>query len=526
MVGRVNLEQGEYWVYLRKSRADIEAEARGEGETLKKHERLLYKLAKDLGILITEEPFREIVSGESIYHRPEMLRMMALMEERRPKGVLVVDMDRLGRGDMQEQGLILGTFRRLGVKIITPRKIYDLNDEFDEEYSEFEAFMARKELKIITRRLQRGRVLSVEAGNYIATRPPYGYDIIELPDGSRTLKPHPEQAEIVRQIFRWYTHPDPKEQAGSSKIATKLNQLKVPSYTGRPWNPASVLTILKNAVYSGRIQWKKKEQKKSRSPGKKRDTRMRDRSEWIDVPGKHEPLIDEQTFRIAQERLHGKYHAPYQLDEKGQPRIATALAGLVKCAKCGKTMVYRPYTSQPPHLRCNTPGCTTRSTQYKLVEQRVVESLEQWLSAYKVQWGKRKKEEPDQALEFKRAALSALERELNELELQKSRLFDLLERGIYSEEVFLERSQNLAQRIQNTQEAIDKAKSELAEDEKRQKARHNVIPLVENVVKSYYRTDDPVKRNALLKSVLHHVTYQKEKPQRGDDFTLELYPRV
>ncbi len=30
---------------------------------------------------------------------------------------------------------------------MTPRKIYDLNDEWDEEYSEFEAFMARKELK-------------------------------------------------------------------------------------------------------------------------------------------------------------------------------------------------------------------------------------------------------------------------------------------------------------------------------------------------------------------------------------------
>ena len=521
----MKLPEGEYWIYLRKSRADIEAEARGEGETLKKHERILYKLAKDLGILITEEPFREIVSGESIYHRPEMLRMMAMMEERRPKGVLVVDMDRLGRGDMQEQGMILNAFRRLDVKIITPRKIYDLNDEFDEEYSEFEAFMARKELKIITRRLQRGRRDSVEGGNYIATRPPYGYEIMKLPNG-RTLKPHPEQAEVVKQIFRWYTHPDPKEQMGSSKIATKLNEMKIPSYTGRHWTQSSVIAILKNAVYAGRIQWKKKEQKKSRTPGKKRDTRMRDPSEWIDVPGKHEPLIDEKTFQAAQDRRKGRYHPPYQLDENGKPKITTALAGLIKCAKCGKTMVYRPYTHQPAHLRCNTPRCTTRSSQYQLVEKRIVESLEQWLSGYKIQWGKRKKEEPDQALEFKRAALTSLERELNELEHQKSRLFDLLERGIYSEDVFLERSQTLAQRIQSTQEAIERAKQEFEEEERRQKARNNVIPLVENVVKTYYRTDDPVKRNALLKSILHYALYSKEKHQRGDDFTLELFPRI
>jgi len=516
-----HLPDGEYWMYLRKSRADLEAEARGEGETLKKHEQLLYKLAKSHGILITET-FREIVSGESIYHRPEMLRMMAMMEERRPKGVLVVDMDRLGRGDMQEQGLILGTFRRLGVKIITPRKIYDLNDEFDEEYSEFEAFMARKELKIINRRLQRGRVLSVEAGNYIATRPPYGYEIMELPDGSRTLRPHPEQADVVRQIFRWYT----KDQMGSSKIATKLNELGIPSYTGRHWTPSAVITILKNAVYAGRIQWKKKEQKKSRTPGKKRDTRIRDRSEWIDVPGKHEPLVDEETFRAAQERMKSRYHVPYQLDENGQPKITTALAGLVKCAKCGKTMVYRPYTHQKPHLRCNTPGCPTRSTQYELVERRLVESLEKWLASYRVQWGKRKKEETSQAIEFKASTLAALERELNELEHQKGRLFDFLERGIYTEEVFLERSQNLSQRIQHTQEAIERVKQELEEEKQQQRARQNVIPLVENVIKTYYRTGDPVKRNALLKSVLHHAVYHKEKNQRGDDFTLELFPRV
>ena len=54
-----------------------------------------------------------------------------------------MDLDRLGRGDMKDQGIILETFKESKTKIITPRKTYDLTDEFDEEYSEFEAFMAR-----------------------------------------------------------------------------------------------------------------------------------------------------------------------------------------------------------------------------------------------------------------------------------------------------------------------------------------------------------------------------------------------
>lgn len=35
-----------YCLYLRKSRADAEAEARGEGETLARHEKMLLDVAK------------------------------------------------------------------------------------------------------------------------------------------------------------------------------------------------------------------------------------------------------------------------------------------------------------------------------------------------------------------------------------------------------------------------------------------------------------------------------------------------
>ena len=52
----------QYCLYLRKSRADSEAEARGEGETLARHEKALLNLAKKLNLNITAI-YREIVSG-------------------------------------------------------------------------------------------------------------------------------------------------------------------------------------------------------------------------------------------------------------------------------------------------------------------------------------------------------------------------------------------------------------------------------------------------------------------------------
>ncbi len=42
-------------VYLRKSRADLEAEARGEGETLAKHKKFLLNFAKKNKLSIREK---------------------------------------------------------------------------------------------------------------------------------------------------------------------------------------------------------------------------------------------------------------------------------------------------------------------------------------------------------------------------------------------------------------------------------------------------------------------------------------
>ncbi len=176
-----------------------------------------------------------------------------------------MDMDRLGRGNMQEQGLILETFRNANTLIITPLKTYDLRNEMDETMSEFQAFFARHELKTITRRMQGGRKRSVQEGNYIATRPPYGYQIHKT-DRERFLVPDPEQANIVRLIFDWYANGievnGKREKVGANKIALELNKF-CRTYTGGLWKSSSVLNIIKNPVYIGRIQWGRKEQKKS-----------------------------------------------------------------------------------------------------------------------------------------------------------------------------------------------------------------------------------------------------------------------
>ena len=62
-------------IYLRKSRADEEAEKQGEYETLSKHKSTLLKISKEKNLNIIEIK-EELVSGESISNRPKMLELL------------------------------------------------------------------------------------------------------------------------------------------------------------------------------------------------------------------------------------------------------------------------------------------------------------------------------------------------------------------------------------------------------------------------------------------------------------------
>lgn len=511
---------GEYWMYLRKSRADMEAEARGEGETLSKHRTALLKFARQNNLSITKI-FPEIVSGESIFHRPEMVKMLKEMEDGPPKGVLVMDVERLGRGDKIDQGIIEQSFKEANTLIITPSDVYDMNDESGEFNVEVRSFLARMEYKQSKKRMQGGRKRSVEdARNYIGTLPPYGY-LIHFDEFGRSLKPHPEQASVVKQIFAWYTHPDPEQRMGSSKIANELNSRGILTYTGIEWEASLVLNILKNEVYFGRLQWGKKEIKKSKTPGKKRESRTRDKSEWIDVRGRFEPLVTEELFMTAQAILKNKYHVPYQLVNG----ITNPLAGLIRCYFCNTAMVYRPYTTQAAHLKCNKKGCQSKSSQFTYVEQKLIESLTIWLDNYKANWKRNKSvKQPNELIQAGEANISDLNKELKELDGQKGRLHDFLERGIYTEETFLQRSQEIAERTERARQAIQRIKKEIEYEKTRSQAEKEIIPTIEKAIKLYSRTDDPADKNNILKTVLKYAVYKKEKWQRLDDFELILYP--
>lgn len=169
----------QYAKYLRKSRFDRDYAEMSVEETLKRHEAILDRLAGERGYRVTKT-YYEVVSGESIAARPEIQKLLEEVNAGLYAGVLVVDLERLARGNSADQAYISQVFQFSGTKIITPAKVYDPSDEFDEEYFEFGLFMSRREYKTITRRLIRGRDSSASEGKYISSIAPYGYRRLKL----------------------------------------------------------------------------------------------------------------------------------------------------------------------------------------------------------------------------------------------------------------------------------------------------------------------------------------------------------
>lgn len=519
-------------MYLRKSRKDAEAELAGAGETLARHRTTLLELAKKMNIVIAEI-YQEVVSGDSIAARPEMQRLLKDIEIGKWEGVLVMEVERLARGDTSDQGIVSKTFTYSDTLIITPMKIYNPSDEFDQEYFEYNLFMSRREYKIIKRRLHNGMISAAHEGKYVHNVPPYGYERIKYVGGKGyTLRPIPEEADIVKLIFSWYTKgvlqsDGTYKRLGTSLICNKLNT----EYTQKPksgvWTVATISTMLRNEHYIGMIVSGKCKRKKVIENGivvDKWDDR-RAHGDYDLFEGKHPAIIDKETFYKAKELLARNPRRP------GTGSITNPLAGVIKCGCCGRSMYRRPYQKkgQAASLICQEKTCHNVSARFDMVEDKLLQALESWIGSYEIT---SVPEEPDTTtLDVKVSLLSDAESTLQEERSKLTKVYDAFEKGIYDTNIFLERQKTANSNILECEEIIANLKSEIKKERLLLDNRKNIIPKAKKLLDIYRTSNDVQLKNDLMKEILEKVVYTKTanghfKNQRQDDFKLDLYPRI
>ncbi|GHU83414.1 serine recombinase [Clostridia bacterium] len=526
---------GNYVIYLRKSRADAEAEARGEGETLLKHEKALLALAKRKQIPITDI-YREIVSGETIAARPQMQKLLAEVEAGKWAGVLVMEVERLARGDTIDQGTMAQTFKYSNTLIITPNKTYHPQDEFDEEYFEFGLFMSRREYKTINRRLQRGREASARDGRYQGSRPPYGYKKIRSAKNEPTLEIIPEQAQVVRLIFEYYVHGELQEDGsrrrlGIQALARKLNEMGIVPATHDYWQKETLKNILTNPVYIGKIRWGYRKKQTKIVNGMRVNTRpVHHGNEYILADGLHDAIVGEETWNRSQEMWEAQPPAP--VGYKNQ--IKNPMAGLILCGKCGRKMTFRkaPNEKKKDYLVCHCRECDNVSTPIDIVEKRLIEALREWLDNHRLDWSQSGAYVDCHAkTTLLEEAVERLKLERETLDTQLSNAYDLVEQGIYTTEHFLERSQTIQERIEQNTLDFGRLVGELDREKNATYQTEDFIPRMEKIMEVYDTMETAHEKNLLLKDILEKAVYTKErsgayKGTSVDDFELTIFPKL
>jgi site-specific DNA recombinase len=297
------------------------------------------------------------------------------------------------------------------------------------------------------------------------------------------LEPNESEAPVARLIFDLYT----KKRLGARGVANYLSHHGYRSRPGQLWSHVSVLNVLRNPAYVGKITF---------------------RDVQYDAP--HAPLIDPAIFTKAQRLLR-------QRGEDASTRRSNTtdflLSGLVVCASCGRRYVgtaahgrntrYRYYTcfSRNRHGR---QGCRSDVLRADLLDHAVLESLlatyadTEVVSAAIERWRSRAAEqEPDSASQVRR-----VEAEISGTQSAVERYYSAFESGGLSESRFSSRVDALERRLIQLRAKLGELRDTAMNVEAPSK---EAIRSAEEAVRDAMLNGTPGQRKALLKDLIVEV---------------------
>jgi DNA invertase Pin-like site-specific DNA recombinase len=479
-------------------------------DVLEKHSKILEEYAtKHLGGPIPEEnKYMEVGSGESLKDRPEITRLLKDIEDPEVQAILVVDVQRLSRGDLEDAGRLIRILRYTNTYVITPMKIYDLRDEYDRDAFERELKRGNEYLEYFKKIQARGRLASVKEGNYIGSVAPYGFNRVVKEEGNKsyhTLEERTDQADVVRMIFNWYCN----EDIGVTAICRRLEALGVKTKTGcDKWKPSIIFSILENVHYIGCVRWNWRKTIKIIEDQEIKKLRPKAKvDEYLIFEGKHDGIIPVELFDRAKE-IRGKRHRTKQ-----NLSLKNPFSGIMYC-KCGSKIGYNTYRKHgeefaPPKLVCNNQfHCKNGSADFNEVYEDVCNILRDCIEDFRV----RIKEDRDDSFKLHRDLVKRLEKKLKELEEKEIEQWD----AQYDPDpdvrlpphVFKRLNEKLLLEKEEVQKSLAKAKGSMP----------NPIDYKEEMLKFADALDalenpevDAKSKNQFLKNIIDRIEY--ERPQ-------------
>lgn len=325
--------------------------------------KLIKKYAKSNNYIIPDEYifYDDGISAKSTKKRTEFNKMIALAktDEKPFEAIFVWKFSRFARN--QEESIVYKSLlKKKGVSVISVSEPI-VDDVFGSLIERIIEWMDEYYLIRLSGEVKRGMTEKATRGEAMC-HPALGYDLVD-----KKYVPNAE-AVYITQIFESYLN-----GLGEREIARNLALQGVRTHRGNLPDNRLIDYILHNPVYIGKIRWS--------TDGRAASTRNYDNENIMIVDGKHDPIIDIDTWNRVQERLL-ENKAKYKRYQRREQPVQFMLKGLVRCNNCGATLVMQ--STQCPSMQCHNyakGSCgVSHSISIAKAEKAVISALERAVS--------------------------------------------------------------------------------------------------------------------------------------------------
>lgn len=437
-------------LYCRLSQEDERA---GESESISNQKMILQKYADEHHFFNTRFFVDDGFSGVS-FEREGFQSMIAEVEAGNVSTVIVKDLSRLGRNYIKVGFYTDMLFPKKNVRFIAINNGVDSETQGDSDFTPFLNIMNEWYAKDTSKKIRAVKQAQAQKGQRVNGEYPYGY--LVDPGNKNHLIPDPETAPVVRQIFHMYGQGERmctiQKWLSDNKVLTvgalrfkRTGLARYQSAMSVPytWPDKTIYDMLARPEYLGHTVTGKtytvsyKSKKTVKNPIEKR----------YFFKNTHEPLVDEETFTLAQKRLETR-HRPTKSNE------IDLFSGLLFCGDCGYKMYLQQGAGTPERKHAYTCGayrnrprkatnCSTHYIRKSVIMELVLADLQRVLSYVKNQekafvqmateYGER---ELNKALRDSEKELAKAEKRLKEISTVFRKLYEDNALGRLSNEQF------------------------------------------------------------------------------------------